>query len=73
MQRVSYSDQGELVNLASFSRYHQNLLRAWWEEWQEQSFPQLLPFHGSKHALEHKDLEVGDICMLKHSNKVSRH
>ena len=41
--------------------------------WKEQSFPHLLPYYKPANATWLKDLQIGDICLLKYADKVTAH
>ena len=41
--------------------------------WKEQSFPYLLPFYSRSDTKKYANLEVGDVCQLKYTDKVSKY
>ena len=52
------------------SRFQEELLNSWWNLWRVQAFPHLLPYQRFKDAARHKNLHVGDVCLIKYVNKV---
>ena len=51
-------------------RYCQELLEFWGREFNCQVFYSLLPYQRYKDAKRHKNLEVGDVCLLAYSGKI---
>ena len=51
-------------------RYCKELFNVWWNEYEEQVFYSLLPYQKWKDVKRHINLQVGDICILKYSNKI---
>ena len=66
----SQPTQEEEENYGQASRYQEELLSTWWNMWKLQVFPHLLPYHTYKAAKRHRDLVVGDVCLLKYETKV---
>ena len=52
------------------SSFQKELINSWWDLWRHQAFPHLLPYQRFKDAARHKNLQVGDVCLIKDNNKV---
>ena len=52
-------------------RYLENLTQTWWNLWQEQVFPLLLPYSKLEDTQRHKNLQVGDVCLIRYETKVA--
>ena len=52
-------------------RYLENLTQVWWNLWKEQVFPLLLPYSKFEDTQRHRNLQVGDICLIKYETKVA--
>ena len=49
---------------------HQDLLNLWWKLWKEEGFASLPPYGHLTEAKKRTGLEVGDVCLLNHNNRV---
>ena len=52
-------------------KYLENLTQVWWKLWEEQAFPLLLPYSWFEDTKRHRNLQVGDICLIKYETKVA--
>ena len=72
--RTSTSTPGAQVeveqNFVATSRFQEELLNSWWNLWRVQAYPHLLPYQRFKDASRQKNLQVGDVCLVKYDNKV---
>ena len=46
-------------------------MQAWWKLWEQQAFPLLLPYSKFEDTKRHKNLQVGDVCLIKYETKVA--
>ena len=60
----------EVGDFRACSAYADHLLDTWWSHWKQQGFASLLPYPELKHAKRHKNLQVGDVCLIYYDNKV---
>ena len=60
----------EVVSYGKCSRYQEELLDTWWAMWKVQVFPHLIAYPNYKAAKRHKNLQVGDVCLLKYDGKI---
>ena len=51
-------------------RYKQalNLVENWWSNWYERVLPSLVPSY--KWLLRHRNVKVGDVCLIRYKNEV---
>ena len=67
--RTSTSTPGALVGVDEdylvADSFQEELQRVWWSLWKEQVFPHLLPYLRYKDIERHKNLRVGEVCLLK--------
>ena len=50
--------------------YLNELLDAWWSQWNHQVFPNLVPYQRFKDARRHRNIQVGDVCLLRYDGKI---
>ena len=62
--------ESEDINLTHRQAYMQSLLKAWWDLYYIQVFPNLLPFRKYKDSQRHRNFQQGDVCFLKYDSKV---
>ena len=62
------ADFDALGNLASRLKMLQIQFQSWWKQWFLNVFDQLMPL--PKWKTEHRNLKVGDICLLSYSSKI---
>ena len=65
---IDYENEDE-ESLTRRGKYRAELLQVWWQQYHEQVFHSLLPFQSLKTAKRHKNLQVGDVCLVKYENK----
>ena len=70
--RISYNEQGELNDCHTMREYIDHITKAWWEMWKHQVVEQLMPYR-SKEVKVERNMEVGDVCLLKYDSKVENH
>ena len=66
----SNAEDLEVGDFKACSAYADHLLDTWWSHWKQQGFASLLPYPELKHAKRHKNLQVGDVCLIYYDNKV---
>ena len=45
--------------------YLEQLLSDWWSQWNRQVFPNLVPYQSYKDTKRHRNICVGDMCLLR--------
>ena len=70
---VSSTVNKEVENYHALDSYLRELMKTWWDMWKVQALPTLLPYYCGKDADRHKNLVVGDVCLLLYENKVVAH
>ena len=63
-------EEGAAQVLPGRLAYMEELLDAWWAQWNRQVFPNLVPHQDYKKAKRHTNLEVGDICLLRYDGRI---
>ena len=54
-------------------KYCEELLQFWRREFDAQVFYNLLPYQRFKDTKRHRNLQVGDVCLLEYSGKIGEH
>ena len=52
-------------------RYVDHLTQSWWSLWQEQVFPLLMPYSKFEDSQRHKNLQAGDVCLIRYETKIA--
>ena len=60
----------ESENLSRHEKYKSELLQTWWNHYYQQLFQNLLLFQKWKDSQRHKNLQVGNVCLIKYNSKV---
>lgn len=50
--------------------YLQELVQCWWKLWRDKAVPTLMPYHKWEMSKRHRNLVVGDVCLLQFDSKV---
>ena len=52
--------------------YQEELLSQWWNRWKVVGLPPMIPYQRQKikDAKRHKNLQVGDVCLLQYDRKI---
>ena len=64
--------RGEVQPEAYFKSeaYLQELTQAWWNQWKTKALSTLLPFYRGEDCDRHRNLRIGDVCLLLFESKV---
>ena len=57
-------------NYSAQRTYSDILLQTWWSAWYPQVFDNLIPYQSYRDSKRHKNLSVGDVCLLRYDSKV---
>ena len=60
-------------NYHAVDSYLHELTNTWWNMWKCQALPTLLPYYRGKDSDRHRNLRVGDVCLLLYESKVIAH
>jgi len=64
-------DEVEEADGLQLNEHQVRLFETWWKHWKVHGFHALLPFTRLKHGKRHRNLQVGDICLVQYDNKVA--
>ena len=67
---VKDDDEESQQVLPGWLSYLEQLLSAWWSQWSKQVFPNLVPYQRYKDAKRHRNICVGDVCLLCYDGKI---
>ena len=67
--RSTYTKSAQ-ENYMAANDYQEELLAQWWKRWQVIGLPQMIPYQSLKDAKRHKNLQVGDVCLLQYDGKI---
>ena len=51
-------------------QYLRELMSTWWKLWRQRALPHLLPYYKWQESQRHRNIQVGDICLMLYKSKV---
>ena len=67
--RPNYTETTQ-ENYMAANDYQEEMLALWWNRWKIIGLPQMIPYQRLKDAKRHKNLQVGDVCLLQYDGKI---
>ena len=64
------SEEEDEPSAVQLTGYVEELSTTWWNLYRAQGFSSLLPYQRLKDSKRHKNLQVGDICLLNYESKI---